>query len=277
MLVLVVVYLVAEVVGGLLTGSLALLADAGHMLSDAGALALALFATHFAQRKPTATRTFGYYRTEILAALANAALLLAISAWIVVEAVGRLATPRDVLGGPMAAVAAGGLLVNAIGLWLLHDARHANLNLRGAWLHVLGDALGSVGAVVAGLCVWAFGWSWADPAASTAIALLVVWAAWNLLRASVAVLMEGVPPHIDVDDVRAAMLAAPGVAAVHDLHVWTIASGLEALSAHVVVGEPGSRQVLLDRLRELLHDRFGIDHTTIQIEEAECEASETCY
>ena len=257
----------AEVAGGLLTGSLALLADAGHMLSDAAALALSLFALWIADRRaPGALRTYGYYRAEILAALVNGAALVAIAILIVVEAVGRLSDPPAVEAAGMTAVAAGGLVVNLAALALLHGSRDLNLNLRGAWLHVASDALGSVQAIVAGVVIWKFGWRWADPVASLVIAVLVVWSAWGLLKEALAVLMEAAPGHIDVDSVRGAILDVGCVAGVHDLHVWSISTGFDCLSAHVVAGDGKERDVLLDELRRMLHDRFGIEHVTIQLE-----------
>lgn len=262
---LVVLYTGAEVAGGLLTNSLALLADAGHMASDAASLALALFALSVAARPATSQRTFGYHRLEILAALANGAALVAIAVFLVVEAVGRLADPPEVAAPGMMLVAAGGLLVNLAGLALLHGGRDESLNLRGAWLHVATDALGSVQALLAGAAIWFFGWRWADPVATLAIALLVVWSAWSLLRDAVGVLMEWAPRHIDVDRVRSSLREVEGVDDVHDLHVWTITSGLDALSAHVVAAERPPRQLLAD-IRTTLHRRFGIDHVTIQVE-----------
>jgi cobalt-zinc-cadmium efflux system protein len=259
-------YAAAEAVGGWWTNSLALLADAGHMLADAAALALTLFAIWVARRPPTPRRTYGYYRAEILAALVNGGALVAIAVLILVEAARRLWDPPPVLGGPMMAIAGGGLAVNAAGLWLLHADRSASLNLRGAWLHVLSDALGSVAALAGGLLVWAFGWFRADPVISALIGLLVVHSAWRLVAESVAVLMEGAPGHIDVDEVRDALAGVAGVREVHDLHVWTITSGLEALSAHVVSADGRPPGELLRDLRDVLHRRFGIDHVTIQVE-----------
>ncbi len=234
-------YMVAEFVGGLLTNSLALLADAGHMLSDVAALGLSLFALWFATRPATPHRSYGYYRAEILAALANGATLVAIAIAIVVEACGRLRQPPVVQGGLMMGIATGGLLVNLAGLWVLHAGKGESLNVRGAWLHVLTDALGSVGAIVAGLLIWARGWNWADPAMSVLIALLVVYSSWSLLQESVSVLMEWAPRGLDVDAVRDAMRAVPGVVAVHDLHIWTITSGMVSLSAHVEAAEERAR------------------------------------
>lgn len=265
-LVLVVLYMVAEVVGGVLTNSLALIADAGHMLSDAAALGLSVFAIWISQRPPTAKRTYGYYRTEILAALANGATLVAISLFIFVEAFRRLGEPPEVQGGLMMGIAAGGLLVNLAGLWILHAGRSESLNVRGAWLHVLSDALGSVGVIAAGVLIWVFGWNWADPIVSIIIGLLVLYSSWSLLREAVAVLMEEAPGHIDVDEVRDAIIAIPGVRAVSDLHVWTITSGIVSLSSHVAVEEGCLNQEMLTEIREVLHDRFGIDHQTIQLE-----------
>ena len=266
---LVTVYMVAEVIGGLLTNSLALLADAGHMLSDAGALALSLFAIWIAQKPPTRQRSYGYYRTEILAALANGATLVAVSSYIFYEAWQRFGEPPHVQGELMMAIAGGGLLVNLAGLWILNAGRAESLNARGAWLHVLTDALGSVGAIVARALIWAFGWAWADPAASVIIGLLVIYSSWALLKETVGVLMEAAPGHIDVDEVLLSMKQLPGVTAVHDLHVWTITSGMISLSAHVTAAGDRPSSALLRQLRTLLQDRFGIDHITVQLEPAD--------
>jgi len=261
-------YLVAEAVGGVLTGSLALLADAGHMLADSGALALSLFAFWLAERPASAARTFGWRRFEILAALANGLVLALVSVGVLVEAVQRLATPHEVNGLAAFGIASGGLLVNALGLFLLRHGRERSLNLRGAWLHLLGDALGSVAAMAAGLAIWARGWTAADPIASAVIALLVLRSAWSLLRETVDVLLEAAPSHLDVDEVRAALAAERGVASVHDLHVWTITSGMTSLSCHVHCTPDADGHALLLRLHELLRVRFGIEHATLQIEPA---------
>lgn len=264
-----VAYLVAEVVGGYLANSLALLADAGHMLSDVGALGLSLFALWIARRPATDRRTFGYFRTEILAALANAATLISISIYIFYEAWVRLRAPQPVEGLLVVWIAVGGLLVNGIGAALLHSGREHSLNIRGAWLHLLTDAAGNVGVIAGGLLVWAAGWYWADPVVSILIGVLVIWSSWGLLRDSVGVLLEGTPAHIDVEAVRSALLEVPDVEAVHDLHVWTITSGLEALSCHVVVGGRHERRFsgeILADVHRLLHDRFGLHHLTVQIE-----------
>jgi cobalt-zinc-cadmium efflux system protein len=268
------VYMVAELAGGLWTGSLALLADAGHMLADVAALALSLFAFWLARRPAHPGRTYGHHRAEILAALANGSALVAVAIGIAIEAVQRLRAPAPVDAGPMLAIAAGGLAVNAVGLFLLREAREASLNLRGAWLHLLSDALGSASAIAAGLLILAFGWLAADPVASLAISVLVVRSAWSLLRETVAVLMEGAPGHIDVDRVRQAIGAVSGVRSVHDLHVWTITSGRVALSAHVCADESEPAARLLRAVQARLRDEFGITHTTVQVEPQDFEEAE---
>jgi cobalt-zinc-cadmium efflux system protein len=262
---LVLFYMVAEVIGGLLANSLALLADAGHMLSDAASLGLALFAMWIARRPRTASHTYGLHRTEILAALANGVTLCVIAVIIVREAWQRFQGPPTVDGPLLVGIASGGLVVNLLGLWILRGGREESLNVRGAWLHVLADTLGSVQAIVAGILITALGWYWVDPVASVLIAVLVVLSAWSLLRDAVHVLLEGAPAGIDTDKVESSMLELEGVVGVHDLHVWTITSGFVALSAHVVV-EPETDHDVLWRVREMLRDRFDIGHTTIQIE-----------
>ncbi len=263
-------YMVAEGVGGYLTGSLALLADASHMLSDVAALGLSVFAIRIARRPPTPTRTYGHYRTEILAALVNGAMLVALAIYVVVEASRRLSAPPSVDAPVMMGIAAGGLLFNIVGMQLLSAGREESMNVRGAWLHVATDALGSLQTIIAGGLIWAFGWRWADPAASIVIALLVIYSSWSLLRDAVGVLMEGVPRHLDVVAVRDALAGVSGVVSVHDLHVWTITSGRDALSAHLVVGEATTRSLTLQEVRGTLADRFGIKHVTVQIEQDEC-------
>lgn len=259
----------AEVAGGLWTNSLALLSDAGHMLSDAAALSLSIFALWVARRPPTPRRSFGYYRAEILAALVNAATLLTVAALVLGEAIGRLQTPRDVLGGPMLAIATGGLVVNLAGLALLHGVQSQNLNVRGAFLHLLGDMLGSLGAMASGLAILGPGWTWADPVASIIIAILIVVSAWRLLKEALAVLMEGAPAHLDPDRLADAVLKIPGVGTVHDLHVWTIGSGLESLSCHVVADPSRPYGDLLRDIQAVVAS-FGIQHVTIQVEPGDC-------
>ncbi|HEV8584254.1 MAG TPA: cation diffusion facilitator family transporter [Methylomirabilota bacterium] len=262
------VMMVVEFVAGLWTGSLALLADAGHMLTDATALALALLAVWIAARPPTPAKTYGYYRAEILAAVANALLLFAVAGSIMVEAWHRLRAPAPVLGGAMAAVAALGLAVNLIGAWLLHRGARESLTVRAAYLEVLGDALSSVAALVAGATIVMTGWTGADPLASAVIVALILPRSWNLLRQAVNVLLEGTPAHLSLAEIEAAMTGVSGVRRVHDLHVWTLTSGREAMSAHVVVDDVRESDRLLGALHAVLHARFGIDHTTIQLETA---------
>jgi cobalt-zinc-cadmium efflux system protein len=259
-------FLVVELVAAFWTNSLALLADAAHMLTDTAALALALFATWIATRPPTPAKTYGYYRAEILAALVNALVLLAVAGWILFEAWERLREPAEVLAGPMAVVAALGLGVNLLCARLLHRGAASSLNVRAAYLEVLTDALSSLAALVAAGVVLTTGLTLADAIASGAIALLIVPRTWSLLRQAVNVLLEGVPPHLELGEIEAAMCAVPGVRRVHDLHVWTLTSGREAMSAHVVVDDVRESERLLEALHTVLHARFGIDHTTIQLE-----------
>ena len=263
---LTVTFMLIEFAAGLWTGSLALVADAGHMLTDAGALALALFASWIAARPPTPAKTYGYYRAEILAALVNAVVLLAVAGVVLYEAWRRIVAPAPVLGVPMAVVAAVGLAVNVTGAWLLHRGAHESLNVRAAYLEVLSDALSSLAVLVAATVVITTGLTVADPLASAAIALLIVPRTWGLLRQAVNVLLEGTPAHLELTEIEAAMTRVPGVRRVHDLHVWTLTSGREAMSAHVVVADVRESERLLEALHAVLHARFGIDHTTIQLE-----------
>lgn len=278
-------YMVAEAVGGWLTGSLALLADAGHMLADVAALTLALVAVWFASRPATPSKTFGYYRLEILAALVNGVALVLISLLIIYEAYHRWIEPQPVKSGAMVLIAVGGLMVNGICAYLLHGHHEDDLNVRGAWLHVLGDALGSVGAIIAGALMLFYGWYAADPLFSAVISLLIVWSSWNLIRESTNVLLEGTPAHINLRAVEEAILKTEGVQDVHDLHIWTITSGREALSAHVIHLDTVSPPELLSELRNKLHTLFGVDHLTIQMETPEfeddtyhfCHAGTACF
>jgi cobalt-zinc-cadmium efflux system protein len=284
-LVLTAIYMVAEVVGGLLTGSLALLADAGHMLTDVAALALALIAAWFGTRPATSRKTFGYHRLEILAALVNGVALVLISLLIFYEAYLRWSSPPPVRGSVVMFVAAGGLIINLICAWILHSRHEVDLNLRGAWLHVISDALGSVGAIIAGAIMSIYGWYTADPLFSALIAVLIVWSSWQLIREATNVLLEGTPAHINLAAVEDAIMRTEGVDNVHDLHVWTITSGREALSAHVIHGYNVSQPELLKELRTKLLDRFGVDHLTIQMETPDfedetfhfCHAGTACF
>jgi cobalt-zinc-cadmium efflux system protein len=256
---------VAEVVGGIVSNSLALLADAGHMLTDVAALALSLFVVWFSRQPETPTKTFGYLRWEILAAFLNGSALLLISAWIGWEAVLRLRAPEPVAGGLMLVVALGGLMVNVVAAWLLHPSSSDSLNIRGAYLHVLGDLLGSVGTVAAALIVRFTGWYAADPIVSLITILLIIRGAWRLVRESVDVLLEATPSHISLGAVRSQLEAIPGVESVHDLHVWTVTSGMLAMSAHAIVREPERQQHVLEHVHDAMR-LFGIDHVTIQLE-----------
>ena len=258
--------MLAEAAGGWWTNSLALLADAAHMLSDVAALGLSLAALWIAERPADSKRTYGYYRAEILAALVNGATLGAIAIYIFIEAVRRFAEPPQVLGGWMLAIAAGGLAVNLAMLAILHGGKSESLNVRGAWLHVLTDTLGSIGAIAAAVLIWRYRWNWIDPVISIAIGLLVIYSAWRLLLESAAVLMESAPRGIDVDEVRDTLVGISGVRAVHDLHVWTITTGFESLSANVVAADGRPPGPLLSEIRGRLHEKFSIDHITIQIE-----------
>jgi len=260
------VVMLVELIAGFWTGSLALLADAAHMLTDAAGLGLALFAIWIAHRPPTPAKTYGYYRAEILAALVNALILFVVAGGILAEAWKRWWTPGDVLAGPMAAVAALGLGVNVLSAALLHHGARASLNVRAAYLEVVSDALSSLATLVAAGVVLTTGWTGADPVASALIALLIVPRTWALLRQAVNVLLEGTPPHLELAEIEGAMRAVPGVRRVHDLHVWTLTSGREAMSAHVVVDDVRESERLLESLHAVLHARFGIDHTTVQLE-----------
>lgn len=259
-------FMVAEVIGGLLTGSLALLADAGHMLSDSASLGLALFAFWLSSRPPTPDRSFGYKRAEILAALANGAALVAISIWIFVEAFRRLQEPPEILGGWMLIVAVTGLFVNGAGVLILSRSDRGNLNLQGAMRHVLADALGSVGAISAALIIILTGWTYADPLISVLIGFLVLASSWTLLRDSLNILLESTPRGIDANEVGRSMAVTEGIVEVHDLHVWTITSGFPALAAHVLVGREENCHARRRDLEEMLARQYGIEHTTLQVD-----------
>jgi cobalt-zinc-cadmium efflux system protein len=259
-------FMIIEVVGGLLTGSLALLADAGHMLTDVAGIGLSLVAIWFASKPPTATNTYGYVRMEILAALANGVLLLSMATFILYEAYRRLSSPPEVLAGPMLMIAVVGLGVNLASMWLLHRGADESLNLRGAYFEVLGDAMASLGVIVAALIIQFTGWTLADPLISGAIGLFILPRTWNLTKQAVQILMEGVPPHLDVREIETAMRVSHGVREVHDLHVWTLTSGKEAMSAHVLVDDLSDGQHILKVLQALLRERFDIEHTTVQLE-----------
>ena len=266
--------MVAEAVGGWLTNSLALLADAGHMLTDVAALSLTLAAIWFAARPATAEKTYGYYRYEILAAFVNGIALVLLSLWVIYEAYERWADPPEIQGFGLTIIATGGLLINLFAAYLLHGDHAHDLNMRGAWLHVMGDALGSVTAIVAGILIMAFGWVWTDAVGSVLISLIIIFGAWRLIRESVNVLLEGTPAHINLTAVEQTIRETEAVEDVHDLHVWTITSGMEALSVHIVHRETVSQAKLLQNIRKKLHDEYGIDHLTIQLETPEEERAD---
>ena len=264
-LVLTLIILVAEGVGGFLSNSLALLADAGHVLTDAGALGLSLFVAWLARQPGSTAKTFGYLRWEILAALINGATLLGISAWIVFEAVLRFRNPEPVAGGLMLGVAVLGLVVNGVAVSLLHGVRDGSLNVRGAYLHVLGDMLASAGTVVAALVIRFSGWLHADPIASLVTTVLIIVGAWALVRESVDVLLEAAPAHIALDTVRKRLEAIPFVESIHDLHVWTVTSGMVALSVHAIVRDSHNHQGVLEQAHDVCLE-MGIQHSTVQLE-----------
>ena len=267
-LVLVAFFMVVELVAGLLTDSLAVLADAGHMLTDAASIGLALLAAWLASRPATPQRSFGYRRAEILAALANGVALVLVAIWIFVEAGRRLSDPPEVLGGWVLAVGAAGLVVNLAAAAILARASSDSLNVRAAHLHVLADLAGSVGVIVAGLVVLVTGWDYADPLVGIAIGALVLASSWRVLSESVTILLEATPAGMDAAEVGTAMASEPGVVEVHDLHIWTITSGFPALSAHVLC-EPGADCHAVRRaLEAMLAERFSLDHTTLQADHA---------
>jgi cobalt-zinc-cadmium efflux system protein len=279
------VYMFVEAIGGWWTNSLALIADAGHMLTDVAALSLTLSAIWLGSRPATERKTFGYYRLEILAAFVNGIALVLLSIWVIYEAFLRWGSPPAIDGIRMGAIAFGGLAANIAAAKLLHGDHRHDLNIRGAWLHVMGDMLGSVAALAAAVLIATLGWLWADPITSVLISLVIIYGAWRLIVESVNVLLEGTPAHISISAVEASILDTRGVSGVHDLHVWTISSGREALSAHIDHDETVIHSELLVRVRERLHDDFGIDHLTIQMEtqnrEAEavyvCETGTKCF
>ena len=277
-------YMLAEVVGGLLTGSLALLADSGHLLGDVLGLAMAASAIRFARRPATAGRTYGFYRAEILAALVNSFVLILVAGWILYAALQRLAEPTvEIRALPMLAVAAGGVAVTIIGVTLLHAGAQESLNVRAAFLEVMGDLLSSIGTIVAALIILATGWTAADALISALIGVFMLPRAWVLLRSVIDVLLESAPGHLNIPQIEAAMRAVPGVDSVHDMHLWSITSGFDAMSGHVRSNGRPSEDVLHD-LRTMLRDRFGIEHVTLQVEAANhaddgacCVADPRCF
>jgi cobalt-zinc-cadmium efflux system protein len=270
--------MVVEVVGGILSNSLALLSDAGHMLTDNLALLLSFFAMTFASMPATDRRTFGFYRLEILAALVNGIVLVLVSLYIVYEAYLRIIHPQPVAGTLMLIVAMIGLVANVIGAFVLMKHSHSSLNIRGAYLHILGDALSSVGVVIGGGIILYTGWYLIDPLLSILISLVIVYGAWALVKESVSILLESVPAHINIETVSAEIQKIEGVREAYHIHVWTITSGVYAMSGHVLIDDQlvsGSKDVL-DRIRALLADKFKIEHSTIQLECDRCDLSLAC-
>lgn len=264
--VLTAVYLVAEVVGGILTGSLALLADAGHMFTDVAGLGLALVAIRFAARPASPTRTYGFYRAEILAALTNAVILVFVSFYVVYEAYQRFQNPPPVQSTAMLVVASIGLVVNIVGILILRRGAGESLNLRGAYFEVLSDALTSVGVIIAALVMITTGWYYADPIISAAIGLFILPRTWRLLRESVGILLEGTPADLNLAKVREALAMTPGVIGVHDLHAWSLTSGINAMSAHVVVQDFRNPAATLTALTDRMTRELNLAHVTIQLE-----------
>jgi cobalt-zinc-cadmium efflux system protein len=267
-------YLVAEVVGGIMTKSLALLADAGHMLTDVAGLGLALIAIRFAERPPSPSRTYGYFRAEILAALTNSVVLIGISLYILYEAYQRFRNPPEVASGVMLVVASIGLIVNIAGIFILREGSSQSLNLRGAYFEVLSDMLTSVGVMIAAVIMLTTGWYYADPLISAGIGLFILPRTWRLLREAVGVLLEGTPADVDLARVREMLASTPGVESVHDLHVWSLTSGNNALSAHVVLAEGAVSADVLSAVHACATGQFGILHVTVQVEPPRWEGNE---
>ena len=273
-LVLTATLLVAEVVGGLLSNSIALLADAGHMLTDVAALGLSLFVAWFSRQPAAGQKSYGYLRWEILAAFLNGAALLVISAAIIFESILRLRSPEHVAGGLMLTIAVAGLIINVISARLLHAGSQSSMNVRGAYLHVLSDMLASVGTVVAALIIRYTGWLLADPIASFVTTALIIRGAWSLVRESVDILLESAPAHIDLVAVRTQLEAIPGIESVHDLHVWSVSPKMVAMSAHAIVPDISTQQHVLEHVHDAMAI-FGIDHVTVQMERNSMEERES--
>ncbi len=271
-------FMIIEAAAGFYTGSLALLSDAGHMLTDVFAVSLAFFAIWFTEKPPTSTKTFGFYRAEILAAFFNSLLLFAISIGILIEAYKRLLTPHEVKSVEMTIVAVAGLLINLTSAYILYKYQSENLNIKGALYHVASDALGSVGAITAGIIMITTKWYYADSLISILVSLLIIRGAWVLFKESTHILLEGTPKGIDLDAVQECICSEDGVVSVHDLHAWTLTQGFEALSAHLVVENMDDTEDIISRIKKQLADKFSISHVTLQLEIEECdEANGPCY
>lgn len=260
-------FMVVEVVGGIVTGSLALLSDAGHMLTDVLGIGMALAAIHLASRGSRRShRTFGWYRLEILAALANAVLLLGVAGYVLIEAIRRLDDPVDVLSGGMLVVAVIGLAANLVAFWLLREGAGESLNVQGAYLEVLADTVGSVGVIIGAIVIRATGWTWVDPVVGLAIGVWIVPRTLRLAGQALRILVQAAPPHTDIEAMRADLAAVDGVVDVHDLHVWTLTSDMDVASAHLMVGNTTDHHRVLDAASDVLRERYGIGHATLQVE-----------
>jgi len=269
-------FFAVELTGGILTNSLALLADAGHMLSDVAALGLSLLALTWVTRPPTSQKTYGYHRLEILVALVNSLVLWMMAGYIFYEAANRFFQPPEISSQPLIIIASLGLLVNLLGMSMLYASREHNLNVRSAFLHLLADSFGSMAAIAAGLAIWWQGWYWFDPLAGVIVAVMIIISSWQLVWEAVDILMESTPRHIAIDKVKQALEGHLQVKQVHDLHIWTIASGLYSLSVHVTIDNHINRDCLTWELEELLRQRFGLEHNTIQLEGPDFHDPRTC-
>lgn len=268
-------YMVVELVAGVITGSLALISDAAHMGTDVLALGMALAAITLASRLGSSQRTFGMYRLEVLAALANGVLLFGVAGYVLYEAYQRISEPPEVPGVPLMVVATVGLVVNLISFRLLKEGSKESLNLKGAYLEVIADMLGSIGVIVAAVVIYTTGWRYADPLIGAGIGLFILPRTWNLTKQALRIIMEVAPPGLDVERVRQRLLDVPGVVNVHDLHIWTVTSGLETATGHVVIDDPQELHAVLDRVSDLLATEFGVTHVTIQCEPADHEEHAT--
>jgi cobalt-zinc-cadmium efflux system protein len=264
------IFLIAEVVGALLTGSLALLSDAAHMMTDTAGLAIALAAVRIGARPADSKRTFGYKRFEILAAAVNALLLFVVAGYILYEGIQRFVEPAEIQSLPMLAIAVLGLVVNLISMRILDAGRSSSLNVKGAYLEVWSDMLGSLGVIVAALIIWTTGWTWVDPLVAIAIGVWVLPRTWVLFKETTNILLEGVPEGIDLDKVTSRISSTPGVASIHDLHVWALTSGMPSMSAHIVLLEGADQDATRIAVTDAMHDDFEITHVTLQIERTDC-------
>ena len=271
------IFMFAEFAGALWTNSLALLADATHMLTDASALALSLFAIWFTRRPATPEKTYGYFRVEILAALVNGASLVVIAFFIIYEAFERFFRPEAVKGLQMLMVAGLGLAANLVCIWVLRGSQRQSLNIRGAFLHVIGDAIGSLGTIGAGVLILFWQALWADALVSVLVSMLILWSAWQLVRDSLLVLLEGTPSHVNLAAMEQQLCMVEGVESVHDLHVWTLTSGVHAMTCHAVVRGKNNHHQILQDLSNISREHFDVHHTTIQIEEKDLRDTETTF